>query len=799
MNQLEQPLPASDQVPTMLSRHASIYSQLCSSCVARLRKGLGATAAAVSELWPVHTSLAIGAQSLILGLTKRTSWAFGTWRAHISQQAKTSKRILREDAGIIAAYGFAPLLQSAQDGMLDGRWLAAKASARIGERPMPLYLCIVLASATLAMQISPPSRPIEALVAKSAPPRPAAGSAPTGVSVGKPPAILETSNPGAQWSGVHHTPVAATNVDARLPPLDTVHLIDLTAEKIIAQEALSTSEHGQPGQAISLSRPAESVAPRRSHLHEAVIREVENRMAAAKADVDRKLLSELAGHYRAIGARLHWVDETGLTADGSALRRELETADDYGLDPDLFVLAALQAPEPQRNLAALEADLSYSAILYARHARGWRIDPSQLSRWLDQRPTSFYVSEVFRAIELHGSPVDGLRRFHPRHDQFERLRQAYLAERQDISSAGLKLTPDNPQSRRKTQGNSAAKKARLDTLRVNMERWRWMPEDLGNFHIWNNLPEFETRVVKNNEIIHQERLIIGKETTQTPVFSDEMSYIEFNPEWGVPESIKIRQLLPRLRGGDIGVLARRNMRIKFGNEIKNPSKFRWSKIDIRSIPIVQGPGPGNPLGRIKFMFPNHHSVYMHDTIDQHLFKSNQRTFSYGCMRVRNPQRLAEVVLADVENLSSADVQDRLNRKEMNRLYLSRRIKVHNTYFTQWVDSDGTLQEYKDVYGHDRRIAEALAGKPVGIIAQRDPALALQRENERLRSQQVASLARSKTATRPSKDVASAQVPKPAFSLFAQSKQSHAAKGSTKKSRVSSVDAAPATLVYFQIR
>lgn len=561
---------------------------------------------------------------------------------------------------------------------------------------------------------------------------------------------------------------------------------------IVARETNTSLQH-DAGSFANPTAAHEYTAPSRSALHEQVIREIEHRMVAAENHTERVLLSELAGHYRAIDARLHWVDASGLTAAGKALHRELETADDYGLDPGLFSLASLQTMEADWRPAAVEADLSYSAIIYARHARGWRIDPSQLSRWLDQRPAPFHVSEIFWAIEAHGGPVHGLRRFHPRHVQFERLRQAYLAEKQDIETD--RSTPNGNVQRpsRQRAAHAAAKMARLEKLRLNMERWRWMPEELGYFHIWNNLPEFETRVVKNDQIIHQERVIIGREDTQTPVFSDEMSYIEFNPEWGVPESIKIRQLLPRLRGGDAGVLARRNMRIKFGDEIKKASDIQWSKIDIRSIAIVQGPGPGNPLGRIKFMFPNHHSVYMHDTIDKHLFKSRARAFSYGCIRVHNPQRLAEVLLHHVENLVPADVKERLNRKEMNRLYLSHRIKVHNTYFTQWADQDGTLHEYKDIYGHDRRIAEALAGKPLEIIAQRDPAIALMRENDRLRSQ-VATLAKPKTASRKSKTKPSEKAP----NLLALAQPTPAARGPSKKARLSSAETSP-MLFSFQLR
>ncbi|MDX2307249.1 MAG: L,D-transpeptidase family protein [Hyphomicrobium sp.] len=537
------------------------------------------------------------------------------------------------------------------------------------------------------------------------------------------------------------------------------------------------------------------VAPVRSALHESVIRDLEARMERAKDPKMRAQLSQLAGHYRAFGATLHWVDANGLTPNGRALLGELQSADAFGLDP-----SRLDLPETPLDgaseavLSDAEASLAFSAVLYADHARGGRVDPSQLSFWLDQRPRGLYVSDVFRAIDMAGDPVAGLRSFHPQHPQFERLRRAYLAERGVIARNAFATIPEGPDvavgerhadvalirarlekpasdpadsdlldrglmraiQRFMSEGGYgrarriddsvrqalnrpepvrySGNRARINKLLVNMERWRLMPEDMGALYVWNNLPEFQTRVVKAGEVIHQERIIIGKPNTQTPVFSDEMSHIDFNPEWGVPESIKIRQLLPRLRGGDTGVLARRNMRIKYDDgTIRDPKRIRWAKQDIRMVPIVQGPGPGNPLGRVKFMFPNGHSVYMHDTPDKYLFDSSERTFSHGCIRVRNPQRFAEVILGEVERWSVQDVARVLkNTKDTMRVRLKHRIPVHNTYFTMWVNADGSIVDFRDVYSHDARIGDALAGKPFKVIAARDPALALQRENEDLR-------------------------------------------------------------------
>ena len=270
---------------------------------------------------------------------------------------------------------------------------------------------------------------------------------------------------------------------------------------------------------------------------------------------------------------------------------------------------------------------------------------------------------------------------------------------------------------------------------VNMEKWRWMPRGLGTLHIFNNLPSFETNVVKDGKVIHSERIIVGKKNMQTPVFSDEMTHIVFKPEWGVPSSIKIKSLLPRLLGGDYGVLARRGMKIKFDNGyVKHPSRYNWSRTDIRRVPIVMGAGPSNPLGRVKFIFPNQHSVYMHDTPDKYLFKKSTRTFSHGCIRVRNPTRLAEVLLDQINGWNEDKVASLLTRKAQanNKIALPSSIPVHNAYFTLRIDPHTKqLTSLKDIYGHDKRILAALGGKSAAAIAKSDPARAHQREIERL--------------------------------------------------------------------
>lgn len=293
----------------------------------------------------------------------------------------------------------------------------------------------------------------------------------------------------------------------------------------------------------------------------------------------------------------------------------------------------------------------------------------------------------------------------------------------------------------------------VDTYIVNMERWRWLPDEMGALHVWNNLPEFTSRVIKGGSIIHEERIIIGQPHTQTPVFSDQMSHVIFNPEWGMPESIKIRQLLGSLRGGDHDVIRRRGLKIVGPNgKEMSARRLNWSKVNIRDVSIIQGAGPGNPLGRLKFIFPNAHDVYMHDTPDKNLFESKERTFSHGCMRLRNPARMAEVILGEVRGWTPEDVKKNLAQKNTVQIDLPVHVPVHVTYFTLMADGAGNVSKFKDVYGHDKRILDAIKGtRTVQQIAASDPALAQKKANKELT--QAAATGRLASARRSTKRVA----------------------------------------------
>lgn len=249
-------------------------------------------------------------------------------------------------------------------------------------------------------------------------------------------------------------------------------------------------------------------------------------------------------------------------------------------------------------------------------------------------------------------------------------------------------------------------------LLINMERWRWMPKRMqgnNNIYVWANVPELRIRIIKDQKAVFTERVIAGKRGKQSPMFSDKIEWIEFNPTWFIPNSIKVADILPSLRRKG-RVMSRYHLRLncgKFGNDF---SSIDWSKVDIRKCSVTQPAGVKSVLGKLKFKFPNKHSVYMHDTLTPGLFNQKHRILSHGCIRVRNPRRMAEVLLANDKGMSSKRVGSLLARRGLHTEHLIKPIPVHITYFSTRVKKDGSLSHHPDYYGHDKRLAQALLGK-----------------------------------------------------------------------------------------
>ncbi len=495
-------------------------------------------------------------------------------------------------------------------------------------------------------------------------------------------------------------------------------------------------------------------------------------------------VAALTGYYATSSATPLWVSNDGMNSKATTVLKVFEAAADWGLDPSAFEKpgAAASGASPE-VLAQAEVTLSLSALKYARFARGGRLNPPSLSRILDMRPPVKDPKTVIADLAASSTPDKYLEDQNPKHEQFERLRQALLKSRgkaepeRPVDEALLIKLPSGKilkkgveadevallRKRLKVPASEAQKETQFDValseavtayqvsqglsptgnltnatrnalnsegapkaanpkqneqrLIVNMEKWRWMPENLGSPYVWNNVPEFQTRTIKDGKTLFQEKIIVGLPEWATPTFSADMEFVIFYPSWGVPDGIKTRELLPRLQkaggggffdqlfgggGGSAGVMKAYGLTAYRNGKVVDPNSI--NPAEIRSYSFVQPSGGQNPLGIVKFRFPNNHDVYMHDTTQRNLFGQSYRALSHGCIRVQNPIRFAEILLNEDRGWSPERVRQSMGQGDIT---LEKKIPVHTTYFTAVVDDNGRVSTFGDLYGHDSRISSAL--------------------------------------------------------------------------------------------
>ena len=246
---------------------------------------------------------------------------------------------------------------------------------------------------------------------------------------------------------------------------------------------------------------------------------------------------------------------------------------------------------------------------------------------------------------------------------------------------------------------------RLDQIAMNMERWRWLPRDLGERYILVNIPEMRLDVYEGDRVPLTMRVVVGKPDTATPIFNDEMTHLVFSPYWNVPDSIAQGETLPAVIS-DPGFLERMNMEVvdKAGNVI-DPSSVDLN--DPTAYRFRQKPGSNNSLGLVKFMFPNQFNVYLHDTPADSLFERAARSFSHGCVRVEDPVALAKYVLRDQPEWTAERIQEAMHAGEEKHVKLKSAIPVFLGYWTARVRPDNTVQFRKDVYQIDGRLQTRL--------------------------------------------------------------------------------------------
>ncbi len=252
---------------------------------------------------------------------------------------------------------------------------------------------------------------------------------------------------------------------------------------------------------------------------------------------------------------------------------------------------------------------------------------------------------------------------------------------------------------------------RVRQIIVNLERWRWLPEDLGDRHILVNVASFELRRVEYGSLQEVIRVVVGKPGTRTPVFSNKIRYLELNPTWTVPRSIATKEMLPKLQANP-GYLGN-NFELLQGGQSIPFGAVDWASVTRSNFAytIRQKPGPKNALGRVKFMFPNKHAIYLHDTPSRSLFGRTTRAFSHGCIRVGRPLHLANQLLQEAPGKwSLKKIQTVLDSAKITRVNLPEPLPVHLTYSTVFRGLNGAINFRPDIYGRDKRLYRALFGK-----------------------------------------------------------------------------------------
>jgi len=257
--------------------------------------------------------------------------------------------------------------------------------------------------------------------------------------------------------------------------------------------------------------------------------------------------------------------------------------------------------------------------------------------------------------------------------------------------------------------NAPLDEGSVEKLVLNMERLRWLPRDLGQRHILVNQAAFALSIYEGQEILWNTKVIIGKPETQTYVFSDRMETVVVNPYWGVPKSILVHEMLPQLLEDPYHLDDKGFEVVDVGGQVVSSGSVDWwSYGDTIPFDVRQPPGANNALGNIKFLFPNPHDIYMHDTPAKKLFKKAERAFSHGCVRVQDPRKLAEYVLG----WDRQRIDELIGSGANQEIRLTKPLPVHLNYFTAWPDETGKVTFYVDIYKRDARLEKALTAVTV---------------------------------------------------------------------------------------
>lgn len=247
---------------------------------------------------------------------------------------------------------------------------------------------------------------------------------------------------------------------------------------------------------------------------------------------------------------------------------------------------------------------------------------------------------------------------------------------------------------------------RLEQILVNLERWRWYPKDLGEQYIIVNIANYRLHLVKGEDTLATHRTMVGTEARKTPVFSDKVEHIVYNPTWTIPPTIKSKDVIPSA-SKDPDYINRKNFSIfNQSGEKMNPHEVNWSSSKVKGYTFRQEAGPANPLGLVKIIYPNEYMIYLHDTPSKSLFNKNIRAQSSGCVRVQGVLELAKTLLNDQPKYDDEKIQEIINSGKTTTIKVTKNVNVHHLYWTAW-NENGSTCFAEDIYKRDAAIYKLL--------------------------------------------------------------------------------------------
>ena len=484
--------------------------------------------------------------------------------------------------------------------------------------------------------------------------------------------------------------------------------------------------------------------------------------------LDGAALADLRMVYDSRGFAPLW---TGPADRAAALHQALGLADREGLVPQDYypdtIDALLRRSDDESQIDA-EILLTAAVMRYGADVRIGRLNPQRIDRDFDYQRRPIDRPAIATTAAAAPDIAAYLRSLAPGHDDYAALREALAFHRDLADAGGWPSVPAGPTLRpgessdmvpglrarlavtgeysgdvsdpgtayddglvaavelfqrrhgltidgivgpRTLAALNTDIETRIGQIIATMERWRWLPESLGERYILVNVPGFELEVFAEGERVRAMDVIVGQATRRTPLFSSALTYLVFNPTWTVPTSIAARDYLPKLQN-DPGYLSNNNMRLysdwSAGAVEMSADTFDWYEVGrgIRNFMLRQDPGPGNALGKVKFMMPNNFSVYLHDTPQRHLFGRDRRAYSSGCVRVEEPIWLAEHLLQ-----GSADWPGRrdrvMNSWRTAHINLPQAMPLHVAYITAWIGDRGMMNFREDIYDVDVDVLAAL--------------------------------------------------------------------------------------------